>query len=726
MINIKGLHFSYKKDKVLENFNYSFKDNGLYSIIGESGCGKTTLLNLIGGILKPISGSITYSDDISDLRDSTAFIFQDNNLFDNLTVYENIKLLTSFKTDNIPNEKIDETLETLGVFKYKEKIVSNISGGERQRVSIAIALLMDKKVIIADEPLASLDYTNSKKILSFFKKISKDKLIIISSHNVDILDEYCDKIIDLEHNKYEIDNAEALSVSKKSNKKMNLNKFIYTYQKVMKKKIFIKIISILFLSFCIALLSVLITISQVNYDKVMLDELKQNSNSPVIVSPKSYDENNNVEKYLKEKNLSYLKGVALSNYLGFENRTSKYNGYVTIDDSLENYEVKMTDYLFEEYRSNGILPQNLVEEEAEDYIYQTDVLDFEGNPFNIKIKEIISAKKSDLENGIVNSDWGPIGYRIHMNTYTYEAISFFTTHKYYDDDKNNPNFIILENRVNQTETMNHKTLFYYYSEKINKDEIALSHETLENIEKFYNKEYSINDKIEIVVNEEKKSFILKEINDNLSDNFILFSTYNLSDFNEMFYEYIYYEIENYESEKIITMMNELKDSLSRWSYSNVDSTELMVLFNGSHKAWGYYTNLKSTFKMASVILAFVGILLFLFLTYYSLSTYSINKNKFSLLKIYGMRRNTEYYLLEYDLVILLLISLIFGTPIYALNNVVLNIVFMDAANTTKNFNFFNFGNELLSFIIILVVSSILFFICYFISSRKKLRTHIGI
>jgi hypothetical protein len=130
--------------------------------------------------------------------------------------------------------------------------------------------------------------------------------------------------------------------------------------------------------------------------------------------------------------------------------------------------------------------------------------------------------------------------------------------------------------------------------------------------------------------------------------------------------------------------------------------------------------------MSSFVLAAFGLLLFLFLTYYSISTYSINKNKFSLLKIYGMRRNTEYYLLEYDLVILLLISLIFGTPIYALNNIALNALFMDVVNTTKEFNFFNFGNELLSFIIILVISSILFFISYFISSRKKLRTHIGI
>lgn len=726
MINIKNLYFSYKKDKVLENFNYSFKDNGLYSIIGESGCGKTTLLNLIGGILKPTSGSITFSEDISNLRDSTAFIFQDNNLFDNLTVYENIKLLTSFKTDDIKDEKIDELLETLGVLKYKEKLVSNISGGERQRVSIAIALLMDKKVIIADEPLASLDYTNSKKILTFFKEISKDKLIIFSSHNVDILDEYCDEIIDLEHNKYEIDGIELLSESRNNNKKMRIDKFLYTHHKVMKKKSFIKVISILFMSFCMAILSIIITISQVNYDKILLDELNKNSDSPVIVEPKTLDKYENVKSYLKTKNFSYLEGGSTGNQFGFSRENYKLPSvHVTIDEKLSNYEVKMTDYLFEIYRDAGILPQNLVVGDAVGYVYQTEALNFEGNPFNITIKEIIDAKKNDGENGILNEDWNYENEnRFHMNSYTYELLYYFTIYK--NDDEDHPNVLHLENGYNQFGGLNYKVCRYYFSEKLDKDEISLSHETLEQIENFYGKKYSINDTIEIKVSNVKKTYTLKEIDDALNNNFILFSTNNIADFNKVPYELLYFEIYDYEPEKIISMMNDLKDTLMVVSECNIDSTTLNIRFNGAHKAYNYYTNLRMIFKMSSVVLSVFCVILALFLTYYALSTYSINKNKFSLLKIYGMRSSNEYYLLEYDLVILLLVSMIIATPLGILDNMFLNSYLKQIGSTSKTFSFFNFGNEILSFLFILAFSSIVFLICYIISSRKKLRTYIGI
>ena len=200
MIKLSNVSFSYdKKNNVLENVNYTFKDSGLYGILARSGFGKTTFLNLVGGIYPPSSGSITYSSNIKTIEDNFSYIFQDNNLLENLTLYENIEVFFRLINKEIDIDKVDSTLDYLGIKRYKDIKVKDISGGERQRVSIAIAILKDSKVIIADEPFSSLDKDNSIKIMEIFKELSKDRLIIFTTHNSDLAYEYSDHILDLEH-----------------------------------------------------------------------------------------------------------------------------------------------------------------------------------------------------------------------------------------------------------------------------------------------------------------------------------------------------------------------------------------------------------------------------------------------------------------------------------------------------------------------------------------------
>ena len=155
------------------------------------------------------------------------------------------------------------------------------------------------------------------------------------------------------------------------------------------------------------------------------------------------------------------------------------------------------------------------------------------------------------------------------------------------------------------------------------------------------------------------------------------------------------------------------------------SEELNVIFEGASDSFDYYSSLRAWLKMSTIVLIAFVVLTLLFSTYYVLATYSINKNKFMILKIYGMKKNNELFLLEYDLLILLLISTFFGTILYALFNFGLNNYFTDITGVDKIYNLFIVANELLSFIIILAFMSFLFFICYIISSNKRLKTHIG-
>ena len=200
MIQLNQVSFSYEKNKqIFDNINYIFQDNGLYSIVAKSGFGKTTLLNIISSLLKPTKGKILFSNSLIAEQNSITSIFQDNNLLEKISVYENISTILGMRKITFDDNILDIELKKIGILDCKHKLVSNLSGGERQRVCILIAVMSGSKVILADEPFSSLDEQNSINIMSIFKELSKDRLIIIATHNLILAKEYSDYIIDLEH-----------------------------------------------------------------------------------------------------------------------------------------------------------------------------------------------------------------------------------------------------------------------------------------------------------------------------------------------------------------------------------------------------------------------------------------------------------------------------------------------------------------------------------------------
>ena len=212
MIELKEVCKVYKSKsgesfKALDNFSYSFLNCGLVGIYGDSGCGKTTLLNLIGGIDTLTSGDILIDNksltkfknkELDAYRNQEiGFIFQDDNLIDNLNVFENVSLALSLRKINSKRRKelVSESLKEVGILDKEKKYPSELSGGEKQRVTIARALIKKPRIILADEPTGSLDKENSFEIMKILKELSKKYLVIVVSHDENLLNEFSDEII---------------------------------------------------------------------------------------------------------------------------------------------------------------------------------------------------------------------------------------------------------------------------------------------------------------------------------------------------------------------------------------------------------------------------------------------------------------------------------------------------------------------------------------------------
>ena len=193
--------------EVLKKVNISFRESEFVSILGASGSGKTTLLNIIGGLDKYSSGDMLlmgrstkeFTDrDWDSYRNGTiGFVFQSYNLIGHLSVIENVKLALSISGEsNKENDiKAKKVLEDVGLGEHLHKKPNQLSGGQMQRVAIARALVTNPKVILADEPTGALDSKTSVQIMELIKEISKEKLVIMVTHNPELARKYSDRIV---------------------------------------------------------------------------------------------------------------------------------------------------------------------------------------------------------------------------------------------------------------------------------------------------------------------------------------------------------------------------------------------------------------------------------------------------------------------------------------------------------------------------------------------------
>ncbi|MDE7105628.1 MAG: ABC transporter ATP-binding protein, partial [Anaeroplasmataceae bacterium] len=210
MISVENLKKEYVTQNVgnitaLDQFSYTFSNKGFYVLLGESGSGKSTLLKIIGGLEKPSSGNISYQNEpiknIEAFRNAkVSYIFQEFNLIDDLTIEENIDLVIQDKDDN--KQFIEEVLTKVGLNGYQKRYPNELSGGEQQRIAIARALAKQSEIILADEPTGNLNQEIARDIILLLEELSYDHLIIMATHDVELLDSVKDyKVLKLKDGK---------------------------------------------------------------------------------------------------------------------------------------------------------------------------------------------------------------------------------------------------------------------------------------------------------------------------------------------------------------------------------------------------------------------------------------------------------------------------------------------------------------------------------------------
>lgn len=389
MIKLVNLEKSFDF-KVLDKINLEFKSNNIYVLKGKSGSGKTTLLNLICGLDSDYTGSIYINDknlkslkkdELEAYRNNIGYMRQECLLYRNLTVLDNLLLIENNK------DKIANLCKKFNIDEIINKYPYEISGGERERVSLIRALLNDNKILLLDEPSANLDKDNSENFVKYLKKIDiSDKIIIISTHE-NIYDDIANVIINIKYGKINL-------VKDKPNKKNELiiknnigKKDLFKGLKIIKKQsIIFKIFTIILLFASLLAISFNLNFKE-EYIKVKLEDTPYN---------------------IIDVNSMYLE-----DFEEYINKT--YTNYVYKNDNLNVYP------LYEYENSNlknflevGSFPQNNNEvlinfEYATNILNASDLNDLIGTTININNKDYkvvgITSKNKDESPQMYNTNY---------------------------------------------------------------------------------------------------------------------------------------------------------------------------------------------------------------------------------------------------------------------------------------------------------------------------------
>ena len=211
MLKLENIKKDYKSGdttvQALKGINIQFRKSEFVSILGQSGCGKTTLLNIIGGLDRYTSGDLIINGkSTKKFKDkewdayrnySVGFVFQSYNLIPHQTILSNVELALTLSgvSRKERKQRAIKALEQVGLGEQIHKKPNQLSGGQMQRVAIARALVNNPDIILADEPTGALDTKTSVQIMEILKEISKDKLIIMVTHNPELAEKYSTRVI---------------------------------------------------------------------------------------------------------------------------------------------------------------------------------------------------------------------------------------------------------------------------------------------------------------------------------------------------------------------------------------------------------------------------------------------------------------------------------------------------------------------------------------------------
>ena len=352
--NIKKTFYSKEeRQDVLKNVSFSLPDKGMYFIVGKSGSGKSTLLNLIGGLDTPDSGSIEFNGlqleklspkELSSYRArSIGFVFQESNLFDDLSVEDNLTIPVDRK---ISKAEIESILKRFDLFGLEKQKVNTLSGGEKQRVAIMRAVLKNPEMILCDEPTGSLDEENSKNIFTILKNLSKEKLVIVVSHDRKSAEDFGDGIIEIKDGVINLNNElKDTSDNKENNKKqlkISFRKQLKIAFSLMKKRPLRLVLMFLICIISFSMIGVFVSVTGLSPAETIVKEMYKDNNRLLFL----YDFNHVYEEKstaIKDKDIvcEVIQGGYLTNRksinvpslikIVFPTDTSLYNSLYVID-----------------------------------------------------------------------------------------------------------------------------------------------------------------------------------------------------------------------------------------------------------------------------------------------------------------------------------------------------------------------------------------------------------
>jgi len=400
MLELKKINKSYKTgdfvQQALKDTSIEFRKNEFVAILGPSGSGKTTLLNILGGLDRYDSGDLIINNtstkkfkaiDWDRYRNNcVGFIFQSYNLIPHISVIDNtmMGMTLSGVKEKTRRKKAEEALKKVGLLEHAHKKPNQLSGGQMQRVAIARALVNDPDIILADEPTGALDTKTSVQIMDLIKEISKDKLVIMVTHNPELAKEYASRIIEFKDGE-KVSDSNPIKKSDKDDSKFKIRKTAMSFATALKlslNNIKTKKGRTFLTAFAssIGIIGIGLVLSLSNGFNIEVEKFEKNSlaQAPIIISTQAMN--------MSEENLEKMMGSS-------EN------------SKLEKYTDKKEVFVQEDVRES-MMHTNILSQEYIDYIKGLDVKYLSGVAYQ-SATAINAINKSDNGYNLVSdsSSW---------------------------------------------------------------------------------------------------------------------------------------------------------------------------------------------------------------------------------------------------------------------------------------------------------------------------------
>lgn len=421
MIRLEKITKKYNERKVLNDLSINFREKEFVAILGPSGCGKSTLLNIISAVEKPDNGEL-FLGNLSIFKltkkkqdyyrnNYISYIFQNYNLINYLNVQDNLIISSKLKGKDINKKKINNILDNLGMKNLSKNKVNLLSGGEQQRTAIARSLTSDAKIILADEPTGALDSISSIKIMEILKDLSKERLVIMVTHNEKLAFKYASRIIKIIDGKIINDNKPYHKINNngyelKKNKLSLLNSILMSFKNIKNKKIRVYLI---ILAFSLGLISLSLVLAITNGFNKEIKKFEEEVlfNYPLVINKESmsldnifnneetkYEDNiinihksdviltNNIDEVLINR-INNIDHHLISGVAYYKDINSKINDYLYVNHNNNYFNLLAGNY---QINNNDVLllldSNNSINEQLANYLKIK----------NIKYEEIINQK----------------------------------------------------------------------------------------------------------------------------------------------------------------------------------------------------------------------------------------------------------------------------------------------------------------------------------------------